>query len=87
MQRSCGMVPVAVDAHHATVSALGALFEQYHYTGRTFDDELSERSLETLGRARLQPDFLQADVDAFRAKYSDRLDDLNDDPMELGSSV
>ena len=63
----------------------GALFEQYHYTGRTFDDELSERSLENyldaLDYSHLI--FLQADVDAFRAKYSDRLDDLNDDPMGL----
>jgi carboxyl-terminal processing protease len=59
--------------------------EQYHYTGRGFDDELSERSLENyldaLDYSHLI--FLQADVDAFRAKYADRLDDLNDDPMEL----
>ena len=63
--------PFAVDAHHATVSPVVRYLEQYHYTGRTFDDELSERSLENyldaLDYSHLI--FLQADVDAFRAKY------------------
>ena len=62
----------------AVAHSVVGLLQEYHYSGEDFEDKLSRKALQnyldTLDYSRLY--FTKPEVEAFRKKYDNELDDL-----------